>query len=170
MILDHVINEDINSREVRLINENGEQLGILVTYQALNKARQQGLDLVIVSDKGEIPVAKMLDYKKFRYEQTKIEKERSKKARASQTEIKEIQLRPVTDTHDLEIKAKKAQEFLSQGNKVKICIKFKGRELSHLDVGKTVLDNFLNLIGLYKVEKPSIFEGKNITVIVIPSK
>ena len=166
MTVEYLINEKIVSKEVRLINEQDHN-AVIPTKQALYKAQQQGLDLVVINNTIP-PIAKILDYGKFRYETLKREKETAKKARASQIELKEIQLRPVTDTHDIEIKAKKAQQFLVDGDKVKIIIKFKGREVSHAEMGRRILENMLNALVNHKVEKPIALNGRDMVVVIAP--
>jgi translation initiation factor IF-3 len=164
---DHLVNEYITSREVRLVNE--EENKIVATREALYQARQQNLDLVVIRDASP-PIAKILNYGKFRYDQEKREKEIAKKSRAAQVDVKEIQLRPVTDVRDVELKAKKAQGFLTDGDKVKVIVKFKGRELNYADRGRTVLENFLKNLSEHKVEKPITLSGRDMMTIVAPLK
>jgi translation initiation factor IF-3 len=134
------INHRIRVPELRVISETGEQLGILPTYKALERARDLGLDLVEINPHSRPPVAKIMDYGKFKYQQQKREKE-SKKAQVV-IKIKEVKLRPNIDQHDFETKLNQAREFLTKGNKVKLSIQFRGREVVHRDLGKKVLDRF----------------------------
>lgn len=168
MSLDYAVNEQIRSKEVRLIDDQGGQVGLFLTNDAIRRAREAGMDLVAVNIKSVPPVCKILDYGKFRYEQQKREKEIAKKARASQTEVKEIQLRPVTDSHDIAIKAKRAQQFLEDGDKVKIIVKFKGREIHHKEIGHKVLQEFLAAIGEHKLEKPVAMSERQLFTIAAP--
>jgi translation initiation factor IF-3 len=167
--LDHLVNENIISKDVRLIGEQHQQIGIISTHAALDRARQQGLDLVVISQSSP-PVVKIVDYSKFKYELIKREKELAKKVRASKIDLKEIQLRPVTDVRDVEIKAKKAQAFLSDGDKVKVVVKFKGREVSHAELGRKILENFLGHLSDYKIEKAITLTGRDMMMIVAPFK
>ncbi len=166
MTADHLVNELITAKEVRLI---GDDNVIIATKDALYRARQQGLDLVVINN-GVPPIAKILNYGKYRYELVKKEKELAKKSRASHSDLKEIQLRPVTDVRDVEIKAKKAQSFLSDGDKVKVIVKFKGREVNYADMGKLILENFLKGLHEHKVEKPITLTGRDMVMIVAPIK
>ena len=166
MAVDYLVNEFITSKEVRLI---GEENVIITTREALYQAREQGLDLVVISNVSP-PIAKILNYSKFRYDQIKREKEQAKKVRESQIAIKEIQLRPVTDTRDVDIKIKKAQSFLSDGDKVKVVVKFKGREVNYADMGRVLLENFLKGLIDHKIEKAISLTGRDMSIIVAPHK
>jgi translation initiation factor IF-3 len=165
--IDHSVNEYITAREVRLVDDDENR--IVATRDALYQARQQNLDLVIIRDASP-PIAKILNYGKFRYDLEKREKEIAKKSRAAQVDVKEIQLRPVTDTRDVELKAKKAQGFLTDGDKVKVIVKFKGRELNYADRGRIVLENFLGNLREHKIEKPITLNGRDMITIVAPLK
>lgn len=165
-----LVNEKINSSQVRLIDFEGKQLGILSKNEALNMARDQGLDLVMIapSSTSSPPVCKILDANKFLYENKKREKENSRKQRASVIETKEIHLRPVTDKHDIEIKCRKAKEFLEAGDKVKILLKFRGREVQHKQLGFELLNSIVEKIENAKVEKPIQDQGRDLVILLAP--
>jgi translation initiation factor IF-3 len=161
-----MINDQIKTKEIRLVGDTGEQIGVLATREALYRARQAGLDLVVISDKVSPPVCRMLNYSKFKYELVKKEKEIAKKVKATQTELKEIQMRPVTDSHDIAIKVKKAQGFLAEGNKVKVVVKFKGREVNHVEMGHKVITEFLTSLGEHRVERAPSLNGRDMIAII----
>ena len=163
------VNSQIRSKEVRLINEKGEQVGVLSTIEALRRAQALGLDLVTVNGNSEPPVCKILDYGKFRYEQSRKEKEMARKARESQADVKEIQLRPNTDDHDIGIKARRAQGFLAGGDKVKVVVKFKGRELNHTEIGRKVLETFLGSVGEYKFDRQIAMSERQMFAVLAPA-
>jgi translation initiation factor IF-3 len=165
---DHAVNERIRAREVRLVGDAGEQLGVHLTHVALSEARKLGMDLVEIQANATPPVCRIVDYGKFRFELSKSEKERAKKMREAQIDTKEIQLRPVTDDHDVGVKAKRAREFLADGDRVKIVVKFKGRELAHKEIGRRVLDAFLDAVGEHRVEKPPAMSERNLIALVAP--
>lgn len=161
------INEEIRIREVRVTSANGDQLGIMPTREALRMAEEQHLDLVEVAPKAKPPVCRIMDFGKYRYEQQKREKEARKKQKI--VTIKEVKLRPNIEQHDFEVKLKNAFRFIEEGNKVKVTIMFRGRELSHPELGKDVLDRVAARLGdLVSVEKGAKLEGKNMTMIVAP--
>jgi translation initiation factor IF-3 len=164
--LDHLVNDQIKTKDIRLVGDTGEQIGVIATREALYRARQAGLDLVVISDKVVPPVCRITNYSKFKYELVKKEKEIAKKAKATQTELKEIQMRPVTDSHDIAIKVKNAQRFLAEGNKVKIVVKFKGREVNHAEMGYKVLTEFLATLGEHKIERAPSLTGKDMIAII----
>lgn len=166
MSFDYAVNEEIRSKEVRLIDDKGEQVGLFLTLDAIKRARAQGLDLVAVNAKSVPPVCKILDFGKFRYEQQKRDKEAAKKSREAAIEVKEVQLRPVTDSHDIGIKAKRAVGFLDDGDKVKVVVKFKGREIHHKEMGTKVINEFLALLGEHKLEKPIQMNERQMFTIV----
>lgn len=174
MNLDHPVknetpyNEQIKSRQVRLVKDDGEQVGVLNTSDALYQARREGLDLVVINDKAEPPVCKIVDYGKFRYEQSKRDKEMAKRARESKIVLKEIQMRLVTDKNDVMIKARKVKEFLKEGNKVKVIIKFKGREVTHPELGFALMSTVMEHVGEHRVEKPSSMNGRDMVTILAP--
>jgi len=161
------INEMIRVREVRLIDNNGNQRGIIPTSEALKLAKEAGLDLVEVAPKANPPVCKLLDYGKYKFEQEKRDKESKKKQK--QIKLKEIRMQPKIDNHDLDFKSKHIKKFLDEGNKVKVTVRFRGRELAHLDRGEMVLNRVLELIGdSYSVEKPPHMEGRFMSMILSP--
>jgi translation initiation factor IF-3 len=161
-------NEQIKVPEVRLISQDGTNLGVINTREAQKKAYQDGLDLVAINTNANPIVVKIVDLGKYIYELKKDQKEKARKSREKEVVTKEIQLRPVTDLHDIEIKAKSARGFLTDGNKVRVVIKFRGRETSHTTLGFEVVNNFLASVGEYSVEKePSLF-GKSITTVIAP--
>ncbi len=163
-------NERIRVPQVRLINSEGENLGVWNTREALAKARQQGLDLVAINPQAQPMVTKIVDLGKWLYDQKRAEKERLRKSRESEVQIKEIQLRPVTDEHDLQIKARNAREFLADNCKVKVVIKFRGRENAHKELGHVVMQRFLTAVGDHKQENPPSQQGNQIWALLMPVK
>jgi translation initiation factor IF-3 len=163
-------NERIRAPQVRLIDADGVNLGIVNTRDALYKARNAGLDLVAINPNANPVVAKMLDLGKFLYEQKKEQKERARKSRESEVVLKEVQLRPVTDRHDLEIKARNARNFLAEHCKVKVVLKFRGREMSYAARGFEIIQEFLALVGEHRFEKTPSMSGNSITAILMPPK
>lgn len=170
MSFDHAVNERIRAKEVRLVGVDGEQLGVCLTKNAIFQARQLGLDLVEIASNATPPVCRILDYGKYKFDLSKAEKERAKKMREAQVDTKEVQLRPVTDEHDVNIKAKRAREFLADGDRVKIVIKFKGRELAHKEIGRKIMDSFLEAVGEHKIEKPVAMSERNMIAVIAPVK
>ena len=161
------INEEIRIREVRVTGADGEQLGIMATRDALRLAEDQHLDLVEVAPKAKPPVCRIMDFGKYRYEQQKREKEARKKQKI--ITIKEVKLRPNIEQHDFDVKLKNAVRFIDEGNKVKVTIMFRGRELSHPELGRAVLDRVAERLGTtVNIEKTPKLEGKNMTMIVAP--
>jgi len=161
------INEEIREKEVRLIDVDGTQLGIVPIKKALEIANERRLDLVNVAPTANPPVCRILDYGKYKYELTKKEKEARKNQKI--INVKEIRLTPNIEEHDLQVKANRAIEFLKDGDKVKISVRFKGREMGHTEMGEEVLKDFLNLLDEYgKVEKEAKMEGRNLVVILVP--
>ena len=154
------INEMIRVREVRLIDDEGNQLGIVPTMEALNMARDKDLDLVEVSPNANPPVCKILDYGKYRFEQEKRLRDSRKNQKALKN--KEIRMQPKIGSGDLDTKAKHVQEFLDEGDKVKVTIRFRGRELAHTELGYDVLNEVLKRLveGSYTIEKPAAMEGR----------
>lgn len=154
------INEEIRDREVRVIGSDGNQLGIMPTAKALEMAFGQNLDLVKIAPQATPPVCKIIDYGKYRFEQTKREKEARKNQRV--VEIKEIRLSLNIDTHDFETKVGHATRFLKEGNKVKVSIRFRGREMGHPEQGHEIMRRFAEALSeLANVEKPAKLEGRN---------
>ncbi len=163
------INENITAKQVRLIDANNENRGIVFLKQALAMAEEEGLDLIEISPQANPPVCKILDFGKYRYEQQKRKAEAKKNQKV--IEIKELKLRPMIDTHDYEVKVKQATKFLEQGNKVKFTMRFKGRELSANDMGKQVLIKLVeDLENISKVDSEMKLEGKQMTMILSPQK
>ena len=161
-----LINEQIPEMDIRVISENGEQLGILKTSAALRLAEEADLDLVIIAPKAEPPVCKIMNYGKFRYEQIKHQKEAKKNQKV--ITLKEVRLSATIDTHDLEVKAKNASKFLADGDKVKVSIRFKGRQVTHTDQGLNVMNAFSALLDNAMIEKPAKMEGRNMFMILAP--
>lgn len=167
--MEHQINEEIRDKEVRLIGDDGEQLGIVPSREAQELADQKGLDLVKIAPQAQPPVCKIMDYGKFRFEQAKREKE----ARRNQhvVEIKEIRLTPNIDIGDLNIKVGRAIRFLQDGNKVKVTVRFRGREVTHSSLGRDLLQRFAEICKEYgTVEKPSKLEGRQMIMFMAPLK
>jgi translation initiation factor IF-3 len=164
----YAVNDQIRAREVRLIADSGEQLGVMPTLEARRRANLEGLDLVAINIANGVPICKILDFGKFKYEQSRKERETARRNRESRVEVKEIQLRPTTDTADLMVKAKRAQGFLEDGNKVKVIIKFKGREITHIDVGVGVMREFLDAVQDFKFEKPLARSERQLFAIIAP--
>lgn len=166
----YAVNDQIRAKQVRLIADSGEQVGVISTTEARDRAHRAGLDLVAINVANGIPVCKILDYGKFKYEQQRKERDAAKKSRESRVDLKEIQLRPTTDSNDILIKAKRAQEFLNDGDKVKVTLKFKGREISHIDVGAKVMQEFLTHITDYKSERPLQRSDRQLFMILASQK
>jgi translation initiation factor IF-3 len=161
------VNERIRIREVRVIDGDGQQLGIIPTEEALRRAYEKGLDLVEISPTSRPPVCKIMDYGKFKYQQKKKEHE----ARKHQTvvELKEVKFRPKTEDHDIEFKVAHIKRFITEGHKVKVTLMFRGREMSHMDIGAAVLQRIIALTAeLAKVEQAPRTEGRNMFVILTP--
>ena len=165
----HLLNDDIRWREVRVIDENGQQLGIMSSREANALAQERHLDLVEISPQARPPVCKILDYGKYRYEQQKREKEARKNQKVF--EIKEVKLRPGIEDHDFGVKFKNAARFLEDGNKVKVTIMFRGREMSHPELGEALLNKMAEELGdTAIVEKKPKIEGRNMTMVIAPKK
>lgn len=160
-----MLNEQIRDKEIRLVGEDGEQLGIMSAKDALKMAKEAGLDLVKIAPTAKPPVCKIVDYGKYRYEQTRREKEAKKKQKV--TEVKEIHLSPNIDVNDLTTKANQARKFVEKGNKVKVALRFRGREMAHMATGKEVLDTFFEKVSdVAVVEKPAKLEGRNMIMVL----
>ncbi|MGI5997841.1 MAG: translation initiation factor IF-3 [Lutispora sp.] len=161
------INEDIRDKEVRVIDINGEQLGIMSSKQALEIAMERELDLVKIAPQAKPPVCKIMDYGKFTFEQSKREKEARKNQKV--INVKEIRFSPKIEEHDLNVKAKNAQKFLNDGNKVKVTIRFRGREIDHVAYGEKALGRFYDILkDVCVIEKPAKLEGKNLSLTLAP--
>ncbi|MBL8821602.1 MAG: translation initiation factor IF-3 [Planctomycetia bacterium] len=160
------INEQIRLSPIRVVGAEGEQLGILPTMQALEKARELGLDLVEVAPTERPPVCRIMDYGKFRFEQSK---KAAKSAKSHQQKQKEIRVSPVTGQHDIDVKLNQAHKFLQHHDKVRICVRFRGRQLQHIEEGKKILESMIEkLSDVGKVESPPRMEGKQMAALVAP--
>lgn len=158
-----MINERIRDREVRVIGEDGEQLGVMSSRDALKLAREAELDLVKVAPGAKPPVCKIIDYGKYRYELARKEKEARKKQKTM--EVKEIRLSPNIDQNDLNTKANQARKFLTKGDKVKVTLRFRGREMAHVNYSKQILDSFYEkLEDVANVDKPAKMEGRSMVM------
>ena len=161
------INDDIRAKEVRMLDENNGQLGIMSLNDAKTYAYDRGLDLVLIAPTATPPVCRAMDYGKYRYEQDKREKEAKKKQQV--VEVKEVQLSCRIDTHDFETKAGHAIKFLSEGNKVRVKLKFKGREIAHQELGREMLEKFAEACSeVGTVDKKPVLEGKQLTMFMAP--
>ena len=164
-----MINEQIRDREVRLIGENGEQLGIMSAKDAYKMARDAELDLVKIAPTAKPPVCKIIDYGKYKYEMIRKEKEAKKKQKI--IEVKEVRLSPNIDTNDLNTKISAARKFIEKGNKVKITLRFRGREMAHMNQSRYILDDFAQeLSGIAAVDKPSKVEGRSLVMFLTAKK
>ena len=160
-----LINEQIKISKVQLIDENGEKKGVLDTYKAREIASSKNLDLVLVAPNGNPPVCKLMNYGKYKFEQAKKEKEARKNQKTF--EVKEIRITPNIDNHDYLFKCKNARKFLEDGNKVKITVRFRGREVNYVKSGEDVLNKFIeDLADISQVEKKPLLEGKNLFIIL----
>jgi len=164
-----IVNEDIRAREVMAIDENGEKLGEMNTDTALEAAYDRDLDLVLVAPKAKPPVARFMDYNKYRYEQQKKAKEAKKKQKVMQ--LKELRLSPKIEKHDFDTKLRKGREFLSKGDKLKISIRFRGREMAHTDQGREVMEQFAEQCkDLADIESRPKQEGRVMAMTLLPKK
>ena len=169
IISELMINEQNRDREIRLIGEDGEQLGIMSARDAMKLAREANLDLVKIAPTAKPPVCKIIDYGKYRYEQARKEKEARKKQKT--IEVKEVRLSPNIDTNDLNTKVNQARKFVSSGNKVKVAVRFRGRELAHTAVGKTILEDFAQkLSDIAVIDKPAKLEGKSMVMFLVEKR
>lgn len=161
------VNQKIRAAKVRVIAPDGEQLGIIDIADALIKADEFGLDLVEVAPNADPPVCKIMDYGKYRYEESKKDHERKKKQ--ATVVIKEVKLRPKTESHDLEHKVRNLKNFLGEKCKVKVTIMFRGREITHPEQARSLIDKILDMLGdSALVEQPAKFEGRNMTMVIAP--
>ena len=164
-----LINEEIKLKEVRVVGEDGEAIGIMSSEAALKLAYDQGYDLVLMAPQATPPVCRIMDYGKFRFERDKKEKEAKKKQQT--VELKEIQLSCRIDTHDFETKARHAQKFLESGNKVRVVMRFRGREMSHVALGQEIMKKFEEACsGLGTVDKAPVLDGRMMSMVVSPLK
>ncbi|MBN3037848.1 MAG: translation initiation factor IF-3 [Candidatus Omnitrophica bacterium] len=167
MFKDIRVNARIRAEKIRLIGDNGEQLGIASAEDALKRAEELGLDLVEVAPTAKPPVCRIMDYSKYKYEQEK--KEKQAKKHQKKVHIKEIKLRPKIGEHDYQVKLRYLQRFLSRGDKVKVTLSFRGREMAHQELGRRVLDRFVkDITNVGQVEKGPITEGRFINLVVAP--
>jgi translation initiation factor IF-3 len=157
----------IRSQSVRVIDENGEQMGVLPTSEAIRLAQEKGLDLVEISPGADPPVCKILDFGKFRFEQGKKQRESKKKQKL--VKLKEMRMQPKIDEHDLSFKVKHVREFLAEGCKVKVTVRFRGREMAHKELGKDVLDRVLLMLeDTFVLEAPPRMEGRFMSLMIAP--
>ena len=160
-----MINEQIRDKEVRLIGENGDQLGVMSAREALKLAEEEELDLVKIAPTAKPPVCKIIDYGKFKYEQTQKDKEAKKKQKT--VELKEVRLSPNIDTNDLNTKVNNAKKFIAKGNKVKVTLRFRGREMAHIQQSRHVLDDFARMLSdIAVIEKPAKLEGRSMSIVL----
>ena len=160
-----MINEQIRDKEVRVIGENGDQLGIMTAKEALKLAQEAELDLVKIAPTAKPPVCKIIDYGKYRYEQARREKEAKKKQKT--VDVKEVRLSPNIDTNDLNTKVNSAKKFIQKGDKVKVTLRFRGREMAHMQSSKHILDDFADMMkDVATVEKPAKLEGRSISMVL----
>lgn len=163
------LNEEIRDAEVRLVGPNGDQLGIFSAKDAFEKALEANLDLVKIAPKAKPPVCKIMDYGKFKYEQAKKEKEAKKNQKI--INVKEVRLSPNIEEHDLNIKANQARKFLGNEDKVKVSLRFKGREMKNTDKGKIIMNKFIELLSDdCKIEKKPSLEGRQMIMFLVPKK
>lgn len=165
---DFLVNEEIEFSKVQVVDSNGQKIGLMPTSKAIELAEEEGLDLVLVSPNPSNPVCKILDYSKYKFEMNKKAKESKKKQKV--VEIKEVRLSPNIDKHDLEVKAKNTNKFIEAGNKVKVTMRFRGRELNFVEQGKEIMDNFRELIVDAQVDKEAKMEGKNLVMFLVPKQ
>ena len=158
---------DQRIRDVRVIDDEGQPIGIMPARDALTLAQEKGLDLIEVAPQAQPPVCRIMDYGKYKYEQGKREREQHKKSR--QQEIKGIKMRPVTQEHDFQVRVRHTQEFLEKGDKVKVTIQFKAREITHPEIARKLMDKMILAIADHAIiEKPPSLEGKMLTMILSP--
>ncbi|GFI37701.1 translation initiation factor IF-3 [Lachnospiraceae bacterium 50-23] len=160
-----MINGQIRDKEVRVISEDGEQLGVMSSKDAMKLAKEAELDLVKIAPKAQPPVCKIIDYGKYKYELARKEKEAKKKQKT--VEVKEVRLSPNIDTNDLNTKVNNAKKFISKGNKVKVTLRFRGREMAHMQQSKHILDDFAGLLAdIAVIEKPAKQEGRSMSMVL----
>ena len=159
-----MINGQIRDKEVRVIAENGDQLGVMPVKEAMKLAQEAELDLVKIAPKAQPPVCKIIDYGKYRYELARKEKEAKKKQKT--VEVKEVRISPNIDTNDLNTKVNNAKKFIAKGNKVKVTLRFRGREMAHMQQSKHILDDFAEMLAeVAVVEKPAKLEGRSMSMV-----
>ena len=163
------INENIREKKIRVINSEGEQLGVMSSEEALRRAYDEGMDLVMMAPQAVPPVCKIMDYGKYRFECEKREKEARKKQQT--VEVKEIQLSYRIDTHDFETKVRHAHRFLGEGNKVRVVLRFKGREMSHVTMGAELMKKFEDACAEFgSIDKKPVLDGRFMSMIIVPIK
>ncbi len=168
---DLLCNEQIRVSSVLVIGPNGEQLGVKGIKDALTIANYAGLDLVLISPNANPPVCKIMDYNKFKYEKSKKQKEARKRQQANMTELKEYRLSPVIDVGDFETKLRNASKYLEKGHKVKLSIRFKGRQMAHPELGEEVMNKFASRVSeIATIEQKAKLEGRNMTMLLTPIK
>ena len=166
---DDLVNERVRFKEVLVIDQNGDQLGVKSSREALNIAYDANLDLVCVAPNAKPPVCRIMDFGKYRFEQQKKAREMKKNSKV--VTLKETQLSVTIDTHDKNVKLKRTLKWLEEGNKVKVAIRFRGRQLAHVDLGKKVIDDFVEECAeVGQIEKPAKLEGRTLTAILAPKK
>ena len=162
-----MINEEIRDREVRVVDQNGEQLGVMPIRDALNLADERQLDLVKIAPQARPPVCKLMDYGKYRFEQSKKEREFRKNQKV--ITVKEVRLSATIEDHDIDVKYKNAVKFLKDGNKVKVTIRFRGRQITHSEIGRQIMNEFAERIKEYgTVDKAPQIEGRNMSMFISP--
>ena len=162
-----MINEEIRDREVRVVDENGEQMGILPIRQALELAEQKQLDLVKIAPQAKPPVCKLMDYGKYRFEQSKKEREMRKNQKV--VNIKEVRLSATIEEHDIDVKTRAAQKFLKDGDKAKVSIRIRARQITHYEIGTEIMHDFAERIKDFGVmERKPIIEGRNMIMVLAP--
>ena len=160
-----MINGQIRDKEVRVIAENGDQLGVMPVKEAMKLAQEAELELVKIAPKAQPPVCKIIDYGKYRYELARKEKEAKKKQKT--VEVKEVRISPNIDTNDLNTKVNNAKKFIAKGNKVKVTLRFRGREMAHMQQSKHILDDFAEMLAeVAVVEKPAKLEGRSMSMVL----
>ena len=160
-----MINGQIRDKEVRVIAENGDQLGVMPVKEAMKLAQEAELDLVKIAPKAQPPVCKIIDYGKYRYELARKEKEAKKKQKT--VEVKEVRISPNIDTNDLNTKVNNAKKFIAKGNKVKVTLRFRGREMAHMQQSKHILDDFAEMLAeVAVVDKPAKLEGRSMSMVL----
>ena len=166
---DELVNEKIRFKEVLVIDQNGDQMGVKSRNQAIDIAYNEGLDLVCVAPNAKPPVCRIMDFGKYRFEQQKKAKEMKRNSKV--VAVKETQLSVTIDVHDKNVKLKRTLKWLEEGNKVKVAIRFRGRQLAHMDLGKKVIDDFVaECAEVGQIEKPAKLEGRTLTAIIAPKK
>ena len=164
-----MINEQIRDKEIRLIGEDGEQLGIMSAKDAMKLAKEAELDLVKIAPTAKPPVCKIINYGKYKYELARKEKEAKKKQKV--VDVKEVRLSPNIEENDLKTKVNQARKFITKGDKVKVTLRFRGREMAHMQSGKVILDNFAEqLMDVAAIEKPAKLEGKSMMMVLTEKK